>query len=95
MDIAGVGAEFREWVEKSAKSGDDVLLYKREGFADAYLRNGKKLIFYRDKLMQIGDRLATAERASDIWIDVLPNDLHNEGGVDLPKGKKPRRCLVA
>ena len=30
---------------------------------------------------------------SDIWIDVLPNDLHNEGGVKLKKGKKPEKLL--
>ena len=93
VDIGGVGAEFREWVEKSAKAGDEVLCFKREGFSDAYLRNGKKIIFYKDKLMRIGERLATAERASDIWTDVLPNDLHNEGGVDLPKGKKPEALI--
>ena len=61
---------------------------------DVYLVNGKKLIFYSDKLREIGGRQVTTERASDIWLDVLPNDLHNEGGVDLPKGKKPE-ALVA
>ena len=59
-----------------------------------YLLNGKKLIFYSDKLREVGGRQVTTERASDIWLDVLPNDLHNEGGVDLPKGKKPE-ALVA
>lgn len=93
VDLGGVGAEFREWVQKSINAGDEVLLYRRSGFPDAYLRNGKKLIFYCDKMMRIGDRWATAERASDIWVDVLPNDLHNEGGVDLPKGKKPEALL--
>jgi adenine-specific DNA-methyltransferase len=30
---------------------------------------------------------------SDIWNDVLPNDIHNEGGVTLRKGKKPEKLL--
>ncbi|MCO6455104.1 MAG: site-specific DNA-methyltransferase [Pirellulaceae bacterium] len=93
VDLGGVGAEFREWVQKSVDAGDEVLQYRRDGFPDAYLRNGKKLVFYQDKMMQVGERLATAEKASDIWTDVLPNDLHNEGGVELPKGKKPEALL--
>lgn len=93
VDLGGVGAEFREWVAKSSAAGDEVLVYRREGLPESFLRNGKKLIFYSDKLTRIGKRLATAERASDIWSDVLPNDLHNEGGVDLPKGKKPEALL--
>lgn len=93
VDLGGVGAEFREWVEQSSAAGDRVILYERSGFPDAYLRNGKKLIFYSDKMMRVGDRWATAEKASDIWTDVLPNDLHNEGGVELPKGKKPEALL--
>ena len=30
---------------------------------------------------------------SDIWDDVLPNDLHNEGNVEFKKGKKPEKLI--
>ena len=89
-----VGADFLRAVEKSEKQPNLVSLYRRQAHPDVYLLNGKKLIFYSDKLRDIGGRQVTTERASDIWLDVLPNDLHNEGGVDLPKGKKPE-ALVA
>ena len=90
----GVGADFLRAVEKSEEQAERVWLYRRQAHPDVYLVNGKKLIFYSDKLREIGGRQVTTERASDIWLDVLPNDLHNEGGVDLPKGKKPE-ALVA
>jgi adenine-specific DNA-methyltransferase len=93
VDLAGVGKDFRDAVGKSKESGDVVQVFERKGFPDVYLKNGKKVIFYTEKLTRIGDRVATAERASDIWVDVLPNDLHNEGGVELPKGKKPEALL--
>ena len=37
--------------------------------------------------------IVTAEPLSDLWDDVLPNDLHNEGGVKLKKGKKPEKLI--
>jgi len=94
VNRAGVGADFLKAVEESERRPDEVVLHARESHPDIYLHNGKKIIFYADKLVKVGERLVTAERASDIWTDVLPNDLHNEGGVDLRKGKKPE-ALVA
>ena len=91
---SGVGADFLQAVEKSEKQPELVWLYRRQEHPDVYLLNGKKLIFYSDKLREVGGCQVTTERASDIWLDVLPNDLHNEGGVDLRKGKKPE-ALVA
>ena len=94
VNRSGVGADFLRAVEMSEKQPDLVSVYRRKAHPDVYLLNGKKLIFYSDKLREVGGRQVTTERASDIWLDVLPNDLHNEGGVDLPKGKKPE-ALVA
>lgn len=94
VNRAGVGADFLEAVRQSEAATDKILIHKRDSLPDAYLLGGKKIIFYADKLINVGGRQVTAERASDIWLDVLPNDLHNEGGVELRKGKKPE-ALVA
>jgi len=94
VDRAGVGADFLAAVDRSADEPGVVHLHARTGNPDVYLLGGKKIIFYADKLQTIGDRRVTAERASDIWLDVLPNDLHNEGGVELKKGKKPEALLA-
>jgi adenine-specific DNA-methyltransferase len=37
--------------------------------------------------------LTFSQPVSDIWEEVLPNDLHNEGGVEFKKGKKPEKLL--
>ena len=50
-------------------------------------------MFYKNRLIKIGDKYVPGEPLSDIWLDVLPNDLHNEGGVNLRKGKKPEKLV--
>lgn len=93
VNVSGVGEDFRAAVAESKKTPDLVVLHRREGYPDVYLLNGQRILFYKHKLVQVGDRLETAEKASDIWVDVLPNDLHNEGGVSLKRGKKPEALL--
>ena len=44
--------------------------------------------FFKDRLINIDNREVFGEMISDIWDDVLPNDIHNEGGVTLRKRKK-------
>lgn len=88
-----VGSDFREALAKSNSEKDRVLRFKRKGYDDAFLFNGEMLLFYSNKVAQIGDRVVTVEKASDIWTDVMPNDLHNEGGVSFRKGKKPETLI--
>jgi len=66
---------------------------ERKNQPDIYLVNGQRLLFYSDRLMEIDGSIVTGEPVSDIWLDVLPNDLHNEGGVKLKKGKKPEKLI--
>lgn len=72
---------------------EKVLYQKREGYKDYYLLNGNAILFASDRIMEIDGIKTFSTPLSDIWDDVLPNDLHNEGGVDFKKGKKPEKLI--
>ncbi|WP_306535086.1 site-specific DNA-methyltransferase [Geobacter sp.] len=88
-----VGDELKVGLAKSLADPSKVICQKRKGYNDAYFTKGNMILFYSDKVRQYGERKRTVERASDIWLDVMPNDLHNEGGVELKKGKKPEALI--
>lgn len=94
VSFSGVGKEFQDAIVESRNSPSKVLCHRRNGFPDVYLYSGQRLLFYKNKMKTIGERKVTVEKASDIWLDVLPNDLHNEGGVSLKKGKKPEALIA-
>ncbi len=94
LDLDSVGSEAVELYNKSKKDPNNIYHGHREGdLNDYYLIGGKLLLFYKDRLRRIGDRIVPVEKVSDIWDDVLPNDIHNEGGVVLKKGKKPEKLI--
>lgn len=93
LDLNSVGSEAVELYKKSVKDPSKIYHLHRDGVNDYYLIKGKVILFYKDRLKRIGDRLVPVEKVSDIWDDVLPNDIHNEGGVVLKKGKKPEKLI--
>ncbi len=58
---------------------------------------GKRIFFYANKLKLIDGVYVTGKPLTSLWDDILSNNIHNEGGVDFPKGKKPealiKRCI--
>jgi adenine-specific DNA-methyltransferase len=50
-------------------------------------------LFYTDKLKKIDDRWVAGEPLTTLWDDILSNNLHAEGGVEFPKGKKPEALI--
>ncbi|WP_114521483.1 site-specific DNA-methyltransferase [Altererythrobacter sp. ZODW24] len=96
-DYKAVSAAARAMIDKSVSRPDEVLFLKREGFSDMYFIAGERLLFYADKLKKIDGKNVAGEPLTTIWDDLLSNNLHNEGGVKFPKGKKPealiKRCL--
>ena len=66
---------------------------EREDKKPYYIINGNIILFLKDRLQEIDGELSFSEPLTDIWDDVLPNDLHNEGGVEFRKGKKPEKLL--
>jgi adenine-specific DNA-methyltransferase len=93
LDENSIGKGASEAKRLSLEQPDKMIHIGREGANDYYILNGSAMLFYKDRLAEIDGQLLPAEPISDIWDDVLPNDLHNEGGVELRKGKKPEKLV--
>lgn len=96
-DYNSVGAETRAMIDESRNKPNEILRQVRDGYSDIYLLKGKRIIFYRDKLKKVDGEYVPGEPLTTLWDDLLSNNLHNEGGVNFPKGKKPealiKRCI--
>ena len=96
-DYNAVSSEAREMIDGSKARPREVLLLERESHSNMYFVNGERVLFYSDKLKFIDGEYVAGEPLTSLWDDILSNNLHNEGGVDFPKGKKPegliKRCL--
>ncbi len=89
----GVGQETRNLIDKSRDNPNRVYLQVRQGYSDIYICNGKRWLFYRDKIKEIDGELVAGEPLTNLWDDLLSNNLHNEGSVKFPKGKKPEALI--
>jgi adenine-specific DNA-methyltransferase len=92
-----VNESARDALRRSQEDRAKVYRSTREGKDDYYFLNGEQLVFYRSKVRVIDGVARTASPLTNLWDDLLSNNLHNEGGVAFPNGKKPealiKRCL--
>lgn len=93
LDDNNISQAARDLKRKSIANPSKGYLLDREGKKAYYVFGGKLMIFVSDRLLKVDGKLSFSEPISDIWDDVLPNDLHNEGGVIFKKGKKPEKLL--
>jgi adenine-specific DNA-methyltransferase len=92
-----VNESARESLAASTADRSQVFRSVREDKDDYYFLGGEQLIFYKTKTKVIDGVLSTASPLTNLWDDLLSNNLHNEGGVAFPNGKKPesliKRCI--
>ena len=79
---------------KSEENPEEVFVLERDNARDYHILNGKLILFAKDRMTNIDGIETFSQPATDIWDDVLPNDLHNEGGVKMRKGKKPEKLIA-
>jgi len=96
-DYNAVSGDARAKIDASRSNKNEVMLLNRDGYSGMYFVGGERILFYSDKLKLIDGQYVAGEPLTSIWDDVLSNNLHNEGGVEFPKGKKPealiKRCF--
>jgi len=83
----------RAQLEESNRHPGTVFMAEREKRDDMFFLNGEQLIFYSSKAKEVDGRWVTGQAASTMWDDLLSNNLHNEGNVSFPNGKKPEALL--
>lgn len=96
-DYNSVGAATRVMIDISVEEPERIFRQERDGLSDIFLKGGQRILFYRDKMREIDGELVSGEPLTTIWGDLRSNNLHAEGGIAFPKGKKPesliKRCL--
>lgn len=96
-DYSAVSSAAREMIDTSRANPSVVMKLGRAGYSDMYFIGGQRILFYSDKLKLINGEYVAGEPLTSLWDDILSNNLHNEGSVDFPKGKKPealiKRCF--
>ena len=55
--------------------------------------NKEEVIFADSKLKLFDGKKLPADTIGDIWLDIGINNLHKEGGVPFPNGKKPIKLI--
>jgi len=89
----GVGKETRELIDASKNEPSKIFKQVREKHLDIYLKNGQRILFYKNKLKEIDGEVVTAEPLTNFWDDIPFQGIAKEGGVILKKGKKPEKLL--
>lgn len=96
-DYKGVSKDAKKMIDVSKNNPERIYHLEREGYSDMYFIRGERIIFYKDTLKEIDGNLVPGEPLTTLWDDIPSHNLHNEGGVDFPKGKKPealiKRCF--
>ncbi len=83
----------RQMIDRSKADPERIYHLAREGHSDFYFIRGQRILFYENKIKVIDGEQVSGEPLTTLWDDLLSNNLHKEGGVAFPKGKKPEGLL--
>jgi adenine-specific DNA-methyltransferase len=85
--------EILNCIETSRNNRGRVFAVDFERDKPTYIYNGRTLAFYQKKFRAIDGVESPSEILTNIWEDISFLSLGNEGGVDLPNGKKPEKLI--
>lgn len=83
----------KKTIEKSKKQKDIVFVHPEEDIEDFYILNGRQILFYYKRIVNIDGMNIPGEYITDLWLDIPYNGIAGEGGITLKGGKKPEKLL--
>ena len=82
-----------ELLEKSKNERGRVFVLGRENGRPIYAYNGRKIVFFKDKLRLIDGELKPTELLTNFWDDISYLGIGPEGNVTFRNSKKPEALL--
>jgi adenine-specific DNA-methyltransferase len=92
-DYNAVSETARRMIDQSKRNPTKIMKLERADHSDMYFVGGERILFYADKLKLVDGELVAGEPLTTLWDDILSNNLHKEGGVAFPRGKKPEHLI--
>lgn len=89
----GAALKRKDTIHRSKLDRDKVFVHPNEDVSDFYIANGRQLVFYDKRLVEIDGEKVPAELITDVWTDISWNGIGPEGGVDFKNGKKPEALV--
>ena len=93
-DYNAVGKEIKYLIDKSEENPSDIFYLHRENNPDIYMKDGERILFYKDKLRKIDGKWITVELVTNLWTDMNYQGIAKEGGVTFRKNKKPEAQIA-
>jgi adenine-specific DNA-methyltransferase len=80
-------------IRQSMQERQRVFVHPGEDVPDFYILNGRQILFYDKRLIEIDGRRIPGEIVTDVWTDISWNGISNEGSVEFKNGKKPELLI--
>ena len=80
-------------IAKSKTDRDRVYVHPGDEGQGFYIVNGRQMLFYEHRLIEVDGQLVPGEAITDVWTDISWNGIGPEGSVDFKNGKKPESLI--
>jgi adenine-specific DNA-methyltransferase len=87
------GAEIQKLAKKSLKRPKDVFYLAREQARDVFLRGGRQMTFYSNKVRSLNGEDTPTKMLTNLWTDIPFHGVGYEGEAAFSGGKKPERLV--
>jgi len=82
----------KKTIEKSAKERDKLFRHPND-YMDYIFLKGRRVIFYKERLIELNGAKVPGELITDTWTDIAIEGIAKEGNVDFSRGKKPEKLI--
>jgi adenine-specific DNA-methyltransferase len=82
----------KKTIEKSSKEREKLFRHPNDDMDYIFLK-GRRVIFYKERLIELNGAKVPGELITDTWTDIAIEGIAKEGNVEFSRGKKPEKLI--